>query len=284
MTLHREEGGGMFVADFRLLFVYLIFLYMLLKGAYLLCRRKKICMDKKWLFLSFYLLLSYVMWAYLFSISRYFVLGEILLSFVIVKVWFSLKPESVLGKGVYYAFLLLVFFMLISTPYFSENWGKIGDWTKLHFDHDAYIGIEPVNIPDNALIQTYNYPTSAIFAFWADKNPTLQGVNIFQQVHRAIFPDGSFRKDYYEVNSNWQKLRDDVTTNHKGPKLLLVANGFDGIRLNMDFSKHKEVKGMRCHFLRNNLLPFISLCAPKEIADEVFVNNRMKIYEDGDEK
>ena len=141
-----------------------------------------------------------------------------------------------------------------------------------------------MNIPDNALIQTYNYPTSAIFAFWADKNPTLQGVNIFQQVHRAIFPDGSFRKDYYEVNSNWQKLRDDVTTNHKGPKLLLVANGFDGIRLNMDFSKHKEVKGMRCHFLRNNLLPFISLCAPKEIADEVFVNNRMKIYEDGDEK
>lgn len=284
LTLHREEGHDMFVADFRLLLVYIIFIYMVLKILYLLVRRQKIVWDAKWLFLSFYLLLSYLIWAYFFSISRYFIIGEILMALIVVQVCFSLHPTSVIGKGIYYSFLLLLIFILSATPYFSEDWGNRGNWKLLHFDHDSYIGVEKVNIPDNALIQTYNYPTAALFAFWADKNPSLQGVNIFQQVNRALYPDGTFFKDYYQVNPHWKKLRQETIDKHKGPKFLLVANGFDGIKLNMDFSKIKEVKGMRCHFLRNNMLPYISFCAPREIADEVFVNNEMKIYEDVNEK
>lgn len=283
-TLHRAEGEEMFTADFRLFFVYLIFIYMLAKGIYFVCRRKKITVASKWLFLSFYLFIIYLIWAYFFSISRYFVMGEILMAFVIVKAWGNLEPNTLWGKGFYGSFLLLAAFVLISTPYFSESWGNRSNWKKVNHGRDAYMGVEEVHIPDNALIQTYNYPTAAVFTYWADKNPNIKGVNIYQQVNGAFYPDGSIYKDYYRVNPNWQKRRDDAVAMHKGPKLLLVANGFDGIKLNMDFSKIKEVKGMRCHFLRNNMLPYISLCAPKEIADEVFVNNKFKIYEDADEK
>lgn len=284
LTLHRAEGNDMFVADFRLMFVYIIFIYMLLKVVYFLVRRKKIVFNEKWLFLSLFLLLSYVVWAYFFSISRYFVIGEILMSLIIVKAWFSLKPKSVLGKGLYGSFLLLVLFSLAATPYFSNTWGRHLDWKKMQLEQDAYIGIEKLNIPDNALIQTYNYPTSAFFAFWADKNPTIKGVNVFQQINGAFLPDGSIIKDYYKLNSLWQKRRDDMVNNHVGPKFLLVAHGLENGVMRVNFSQMEEAKGMRCHFLRNNLLPFMSLCAPKEIADEVFVNNKMKLYEDADEK
>ena len=148
--------------------------------------------------------------------------------------------------------------------------------------HDMYIGTEPINIPDNALIQTYNYPTSAFFVYFAEQNPTIKGVNIFQQMYGFTQNSTINKEDYFKINSHWQKQRDEVIAKHKGPKLLLVANGLDGIKLNMDFSKIEEVKGMRCHFLRNNMLSFISLCAPKEIADDVFVDNKLKIYEDGE--
>lgn len=278
-SLYRDEGS-MFIVDFRLFFAYLILFYFAAKIICLAMRHQKIEIDGKWLFLSVYLLLTYLVWAYFFSISRYFIVGEVLLAVLLVKCLFSKRPTSVWGQGIYYSFFVFCLFVLFSTPYFSYNWGYHKDWAKDNEGQDAYIGVEKINIPDNALIQTYNYPTSLFFAYWANQNPSISGVNVFQQVNSASFPDGSVQDDYFESNPAWQKKREEKIAHHTGPKLLLVANGFDGIRLNMNFSKLKEAKGMRCYFLKNNLLPFISLCAPKEIADQVFINKKYKIYED----
>lgn len=283
LSLRREEGNGMFVPDFRSLFVYLIFLSFILKTLFYFLTRRQKCLDEKWFFLGVYTFICYIIWAYFFSISRYFVLGEILFAFFIVKVLFSKNPTSVLGRGVYYAFLIVSFFILCSTPYFSDKWGVRDDWRLFNQPRDMYVWVEDVNIPDNALIKTYNYPTSAVFTYFAEKKPSIKGVNVFQQMY-GLKKDTILKTDYFDINPHWKKLREEVVSSHKGPKLLLVAHGYEGKKLNMDVVKSKEVKGMRCHYLRNNMLPLISLCAPKEIADDVFKNNNLKIFEDNEDE
>ena len=281
LTLYRPEGNGMFVSDFRFLIVYLVFLYFIVKWIYQYCRYKKIDFNAQWAFLIVYLLILYVFWTYFFSISRYFVVGEILIAFVITQALFSKNFSSVLGKGLYFSFDIFILFVLLSTPYFSYEWGSRADWKERYLSHDAYIGIEKLNIPDDALIQTYNYPTAAFFAFWADKQPSLKGVNIYQQLYYRMSETSDFvGKDFFRTLKPWQQKRDEIVAQHKGPKLLLVANGMTHRVLNMDFIRHEAARGMSCYFLYNNLLSYISLCAPKEIADQVFVNKGMRIYED----
>ena len=122
---------------------------------------------------------------------------------------------------------------------------------------------------------------AAFFAFWADKQPSLKGVNIYQQLYYRMSETSDFvGKDFFRTLKPWQQKRDEIVAQHKGPKLLLVANGITHRVLNMDFIRHEAARGMSCYFLYNNLLSYISLCAPKEIADQVFVNKGMKIYED----
>ncbi len=285
-TLRRDEGDDMFVSDFRAMFVYLIAVAWGCKVLWTLVRRKKSVFEDKWAFLYCYAFLAYVIWAYFFSISRYFVVGEIVFAFIIVKALWGKNPKSFIAAGLYYGFLLLVMFVLLSTPYFSEKWGTRGNWKYLHLPQDKFVAVEDVHIPDNALIQTYNYPSSALFVYFAEKNPTISGVNVYQQVYRATYFDKIFNMDYFDFNEHWKKLRQEALARHKGPKLVLATNAryVPGAPLTLDFSKIKEIKGMECYFLFNNMLPFISLCAPKEIADEVFVHSKMKIYEDGDEK
>ena len=280
LTLYRPEGNGMFVVDFRFLIAYLVFLYFIVKWIYQYCRCKKIDFDAKWSFVLVYLFVLYIIWASFFSISRYFVVGEILIAFVITQALFSKNFSSFWKEGLYYAFLIFILFILLSTPYFSSRWGRRAEWEKRNLPHDSYIGIEEVHLPKNTLLQTYNYPTSGLFVYFAEKYPDLKGVNIHQQAYYLTDENKNIlTKDLFGTLPLWQQKRDDVLKQHKGPKLLLVANSSEGKILFMDFSKLKEVQGMKCYLLRNNMLPYISLCAPKGIADQIFPKNALKIYE-----
>lgn len=284
LSLYRQEGSEMFVADFRSLIVYLIFWYFIAKLVYIKIKHKKVNFDYKWVFLSLCLLVCYAVWMYFFSIVRYFILPEILCAFIIARALTSPKPSSFFGQALYFSFCGIVLFILLSTPYFSENWGRHLNLQNFENKNDAYIKVENVVIPDNALIKTYNYPTSALFAYWADKNPSVRGVNIFQQLYAFTQNNNITEKDYFSTNSLWQNKREQIIKNHQGPVLLLLATGFQKNSWKIDFPTIPDTKGMRCHLLVNNLLPFFSLCAPKEIADQVFVNDKYKIYEDDDTK
>ena len=279
LTLHREEGKGMFVADFRFLIVYLVFLYFFVKYFYQYCRNKKVNFSSKWLFLSAYLLILYLLWVSIFSISRYFIVGEILIAFVLTQALFSKQVSSFWKESFYYAFLIFVAFVLLSTPYFSDSWGKRPIWDKNIVASNSYVGIEKVHLPDNALIQTYNYPTAIFFSFWAENQPTIKGVNIHQESFSLLQNNKKATRDLFGMFPLWQEKKENIIKEHQGPKLLLIANGSTENIWAIDFSKIKETKGMKCFLLRNNLIPYISLCVPKKIADQVFQKNALMVYE-----
>lgn len=265
-SLIRKEGHDMFVSDMRPLIVYFIFIYFGIKYLCNLLRKKHLALEPKYLFLTVFFVLSYVIWAIFFSISRYYVVLEMLSAVYIVKALYYKTPKTLFGEIFYYTFLLLLSFVLLSTPYFSDNWGGRYSWKKLGLDEDAYIAVEPVNIPHDTLFVTYNYPTAGFLAYWGRKVP-LRGVNM-QQVTYAAVEDGK-QFDYFNYHPKWNEKKNSVLKERKGPIFALVSKEYVK-KSDINFEKDPLLKHLYCKKLVNNQLPFVYLCVPKGLETVVF--------------
>lgn len=268
-SLHRAEGYGMFVSDMRPLIVYLIFVWWGIKVIYYSFRQKKIEFNAKWGFLATFFFTSYLLWTIVFSISRYYVVIEMLSAIFIVKALFSFKPKSMLSEGLYYSFALITFFILICTAYFSENWGQRYDnWKELGLSHDGYFVVEKVNIPNNILILTYNYPTAAFLAYWG-QNVSFKAINAMQYAFVAEM-EGKGKIDYFNYHWKWAQAKNEIVKNYDGPVFVLISRGVKKNNEGFDLSEDKLIKDMYCKKLANNHLPFVELCVPKGLEKIVF--------------
>lgn len=269
LSLHRAEGKDMFISDMRPLIVYLIFIWWAVKYLCSIFKHKKPEFNAKWAFLIVFFLMSYFLWMIVFSISRYYVVIEMLSAIFIVKALFSLKPKSILGEGLYYSFALIIFFVLVSTSYFSEKWGhRYINWKELGLPHDGYFVVEKVNIPDNILILTYNYPTAAFLAYWGQKVP-FKAVNAMQAAFIAEMPSGE-KIDYFNYHWKWAQAKNEFVQKYDGPIFVLVSKEMKKNTGSFDLSKDKLIKDMYCKKLANNHLPFVELCVPKGLEKIVF--------------
>lgn len=268
LRLYRDEGNGMFISDMRPMVVYLIFIYWGIKYLYQFIINRKVAIDTKWAFLTVFFLLSYVIWMVVFSISRYYVVIEMLAAIFIVKALFSKIPKSMFGEALYYSFALIMVFILLSTPYFSNMWGRRYSWKALGLPNNAYFLVEKVNIPDNTLFLTYNYPLAGFLAYWG-KDVPLRGLNVSQDSFLATLSK-NLSVDYFNYHPKWQQAKNKVLAEHKGPVFVLMtkSNLKDGKEF--DYSNIEVVKDMYCKDLVNNQRKSVVLCVPKGLEKIVF--------------
>lgn len=267
-----SESRG-FIIDYRLILAYVFFLLFILYEAGNRLFRKRFAFD--WNtpsgFLLLFTLLSYLIWALLFSLFRYMVPIELLLALFVVKIIFLFIPRSDWAKILYISLVNLILFLLISVPFFSESWGsrkmdnvsykegeKISD-----YNGEKFIFIEEVDIPDDALVLFYEYPVSAVLPYWFDflEKKNIRGLSVWQSMY--ITTDKGRIVDYYDYNPKWRAMRREIMDKHQGP-VIAVSGGNTQDPLGI-------LEKMSCRGIPNNMLPLI-LCVPPELEHKVWKN------------
>lgn len=272
LTANYVRGDGlMFIFDFRPAVVYLILFSFLIKLAVNYIRKCSLNIDPMFGFLISFVLISYILWMTVFSITRYYVVIEVLSAIFIVKVLMLLhKPKSLIGESLFVSLFLIFIFMLISTCYFADAWGKRNWDAKVGFDDKKFINIEEVNIPDNSLIVTYNYPSALALPIFSEK-ANVRGVS-YQQNYYFYIDKYNNKKDLYSVGKIWREAREDVINKHQGPKLALVTKDLN-MDINVDLHLDKNLGKMHCQQLKNNLATIWYLCAPHDLKKEIWGEN-----------
>lgn len=267
-TLHREEGMDMFVVDFRQAIVYLILIAYVIVYAIKSILKKNKPIENKWWFLFWITITSYILWMSVFSISRYFVIGEFLISLYIVKVLLSFQPKKIYSEIIYGTVFVLTIFVLFSTVFFSQDWGKRKNYEEIGAQKDKYFYVEDINFPENSLIKTYNLPSSAFIAYWGINNPSIKGVNLYQ--YNYIFKHGlGMNIEFFSWIENWRNLRKNTVLEHKCDKFILIKAP-QNITPIEKINLLKEIMSMQCKKLVNNMVSDIYLCADKNAAQKIW--------------
>lgn len=268
LSLHRKEGLDMFVVDFRQAIVYLIFLVYGITYIVKSILKKQQKIEPKWWFLFWMTISSYILWMSIFSISRYYIIGEFFISIYIAKALLSFRPQRVYSEIIYGIILVTTIYVLISTVIFSYRWGLRISYKELDMPNDKYFFVEDINFPENTLIMTYNLPSSGYIAYWGIKNPTIRGINIYQNSYiTKLTPDVNI--EYFSANKNWRKTREDVIKKHKGPKVVLITEPTD-MHVWEKAKLFLKIKDMNCKKLIENQYGRTYLCIDKNTSKKIW--------------
>ena len=267
-SLHRKEGVDMFVVDFRQAIIYLIFIVFCVNYLIKLILKKQQKIEKKWWFLFWLTISSYMFWMLIFSISRYYIIGEFLISLYIVKVLLNFKPQKIYSEIIYGTILTFSIYVLLSTIFFSYRWGFRISYKDLNLPNDKYFYVEDINFPDNTLIISYNVPSSAYVAYWGLKNPTIRGINVYQYAYISrLTPEVNI--EYFSANENWKKKKKEVIEGHKGPKVILITEPTD-MHIWEKTKLYIQVKNMNCKKVIENQYAKSYLCMDKNISKKIW--------------
>lgn len=282
--------GNNFIIDYRPVFSFigllgLIVFYLKEK----ICRRE-FCLkfDSVMGFLLVWVVISYVLWMFLFNIIRYIVPIEMLLSIFIIVPMFKFYPQKDISRVLYIVLCNFILFLLLSTPYFSNSWGSrnirkvnydlnaVDDESTVYFSKFAgekFVFMEDVDIPDNALIYIYEYPSAAVLPYLYDiaGKKNIRGVSVHQLMYYTTQKGKVI--DYYDYNPQWKKLKEEALHDYdENRPVIAVSAGNTNDPLGI-------LQKMYCRQIPTNL-GALMLCVPHELKDKVwkrFLENSKKI-------
>lgn len=225
---------------------------------------------------------SYITWLIVFSIQRYAVPVLISTSIIIIMGLSFLYPKQGNVKFILWSSTsIIIIYSFLMTPYYSVNWGKKNDtmdpaiylftdiWPELKDDEtyiDKYgkftnfVEMEEIKLPDNTLLQLYDFPLASIIPLLAKKSDIravrMSGTNMASQ--GSVLNEGK-----------WLDLKKEIIEKHKGPKSVLIRLSSKLINISNIFYQYAKHQGLECHLLINNMFEWM-LCVPPEQVKEIF--------------
>ena len=236
-------------------------------------------------FLVLWMFIVYVVWMFLFSISRYLVPFSMLSSLFLVKAFWYCLPKGDIKKIIYISFMNILLFQLLSTPVYSDAWSlrrpkdypfvKKEFWEqgrRFHNGYDKFVKIENLNFPENTLILTYGARASFFLPYFAKTNPGLRMVMIKSYYYHFSYNGQKY--DLYEINP-WYDMRMNVLKNHQGPVVGLIVQ--EPILSKHTFIEKEEyLHGKVCTNIYNNIVENLILCVPPELKESIFADRKGK--------
>lgn len=273
----KFRTDGEVVADYRGIITYFIAFGYIIN--YL--RTKSIKSSKLNIFLYVICFVSFLVWMISFSIFRYHIPISVLQGMIIVMaIFYFLTMRASLQQSLYISVCIIILYSLLSTPYYSDDWGKYKKyysgsiniyssvWPELQQDYSyiekhpqftKLIDMENISIPDNTLLQLYDMPSAALLPM-LNINNTIRGVSMSIQ---------GFNKEGETFDkTKWMEYKKEIVSSHKGNKIVLIAADAQIIAKNIyyQYAKHQ---GLECHLVINNIFDWI-LCVPPEQVKEIF--------------
>ena len=250
---------GMITIDYRPALVFILFIIYVLKKLVCYIRCKKVEIKPDFAFLIIFTLISFILWEAIFSITRYYIVIEMIGAIFIVKAIWRYSFRSFIAEVLYYTFVVLMLFVLVTTPYFSDSWGSRNEINQTSFDKERFVNVENVNIPNDTLLLLYSYPVSMAIPFLAERTENLRAI-----VFREKMKYTNSEKDVFDL-PKWKLITDKIYEDHRGPKFALFAFS-RGYQINV----RNAFNDMKCRFLDNNIGIQWYLCVPPEWQDYVW--------------
>ena len=213
--------------------------------------------ENKYILLYAFIVISYIIWMNSFSIIRYVIPIEMLTAIIIVKFFDNWKINNFIARAVLISFAIIGAYILVAEiPDYLTSWGNC--------ENPMYV--EPVNLPDDVIVETYAYPTAMVAAL-------LVGNHHNRIVSYADWISGVLL-DFVEKGKFRQK-RDDIIRNHSGLKIALIPYEMQNSETrSVFFARMRRValerKGMYCRAL-HTYLDFMDICVPQELKDDIFI-------------
>ncbi len=277
-----RKQDQMVVIDYRQGLLLAVFI-----GSLLLSIKRKILQkaSPEMKFLVLWMFIVYVVWMFLFSISRYLVPFSMLSSLFLVKAFWYCLPKGDIKKIIYISFMNILLFQLLSTPVYSDAWSlrrpkdypfvKKEFWEqgrRFHNGYDKFVKIENLNFPENTLILTYGARASFFLPYFAKTNPGLRMVMIKSYYYHFSYNGQKY--DLYEINP-WYDMRMNVLKNHQGPVVGLIVQE-PTLSKHTFIEKEEYLHGKVCTNIYNNIVENLILCVPPELKESIFADRKGK--------
>ena len=220
-------------------------------------------------FLAVFAVLSYIGWMEIFSIIRYAIAFEVLISLFLVLFFFKIKPQGLYKFVVWASMGLIALFVLLSgLPY--KSWGSRRHFTQI-------VSIEPLNLPKKSLLLCLSPGIGVAAAKIAEAHPD---VLIANEVSTFTLPDTEMynKIKQYQKNSQFTAyllaLKTSVNAfDYHMPISLIKRNNNPMVFSNLQYIIRTEL-GVKDFYCRNiNKTPInskIFLCTQKKYKDLLF--------------
>ncbi len=243
----KDYGTPLALADFRYAAGFL------LAFGYLFLLARKKAGGRAGLFLFVWLSLSYILWLLSFSILRYLIPVETLLSIPIVKAFRMLpKPKSIPGEGAYYALAVFGLFIFLTTMVFSQNYGQ-------RKTDQGVVSFERIVLPDDTLALVYGAPAAAVIPRLAEETKNIRFLGNAARTMRTI--NGT---DFI-LRGRFTDEKAEIIRNHKGLTVSFVSISFAQLQEIMDTSPEPHI----CHQLKNSFWSLLFICVPERLKSQI---------------
>ncbi len=243
------------------------------------CFRKKMsvfCLNYMLWTLCF---VTYLVWLTLFAIQRYYIANAMLYSVIIVQAATYIYPKKSVFEILYLSLLVILFWILFSTPYYSDLSDKrsknivdfngyIGLWPELKTDDKyftdydwkrRFVDMEDIELPQETVLKLYGMPNAGALPMF-NRRSNVRGV--------LIETGGFDNEGEVLTRGKWLELKQNAVSNSKIPALLFPMN-LKLIPFIKYYRSYAKSNHLECHRLVNNIYPWI-LCVPPEQVKSVF--------------
>lgn len=280
-ALKYKLEGSLIIADYRVLFLYLLMFFLAGRGLYSFWRKRTINGEISPLnkYLWFLCACSYFSWLVLFGIFRYFIPVSLLSGIILVQAAFAFFPGTGnLRQSFYLSLMIVLSYVLLSAPHYSDSWDQrislnplmsfyTDVWPELK--HDAafvdkygdftkFVEMEDIALPENTRLQMYEMPTGG----------SLPLLNEHSDVRGVLMQTSGFNQEgdmlYLE---KWKELRKNAIKGENAA--MLISLEIHKIKYINYYRKFAEKNNLECHWLINNIMPWV-LCVPADRVKSVF--------------
>ncbi len=274
----------MIVTDIRLLLWFILALgygIWLIKNKIRKVKRESTPLHRAWVFSVWFFLVSYVVWLSMFAILRYCIIMEVLGAIFIVQAFVFIKPKTQKYEILYFSMLNILLFALLTTPLFSNDWGKrkntdeswdISSYGKLQgvysplnkfakYD-EKFITMENLNVPDGTVVFFGGLPNAFVLPLLS-KMADVKAIGYVDNSY-TMMTDDSLNGFFNQ--GKWLQAKQDIIKKYGEPELFIVS-----MMNYLDMTKvmpKKYADKVLCVPLKNNVITRVFVCAEPQKLDK----------------
>ena len=207
---------------------------------------RKSISDRNFLFLTTFMFISYTIWLLISQNIRFTIPVEMLFGIVFIKILSSCSfPKTLFKQALAGIFIVICFYVLISTPLFSQKWGY---YHRFSFSQNAVF-------PKNALILTGGGQTSYLAAKLAERTNA-------RIISKFFVKNDPLRYSDFADVKKFQKEMKEILDNNFFPIVII---------LDMPKEQHIEMEGNMCFSMKNEEIDALFyMCSKPRIMKDLF--------------
>ncbi|MBO4520378.1 MAG: hypothetical protein J5787_04150 [Alphaproteobacteria bacterium] len=212
-----------------------------------------------------FMAVSYIVCLFLSALSRFLIPVEMFAAIVIVSCFSRIKyPQKTITEGLYWSAAILLCFLLFSTPYYSDSFGRRTETEFLK---------EKITLPEKTLIYGFGVFAPAFIARLMETNPTAAGIG-FRLAEKGNWFQINMPA-YGKMTEITQKMREDYQN-----QVAFVTEAPIATLLPPQGEKAVILKGWLCEPLsiaesyNRNFRESLKLCFPPEMKEKIVIERK----------